>query len=96
MVTYDSGPYCRHYSDPSECEDVCSWCGHRCADHQFGIPQQGKPIKHERSAPHILLESTGTTWKGGGCDECSCEDYREGLASWEEEEQADFIQKRDA
>lgn len=30
---YDSGPYCRHYYDPSDCEEVCAGCGHRCAVH---------------------------------------------------------------
>lgn len=27
-----SGPFCQHYGDPSDCDEVCS-CGHRCALH---------------------------------------------------------------
>lgn len=29
---YDSGPYCRHWSDPVDCEERCV-CGHRCGQH---------------------------------------------------------------
>lgn len=32
---YDSGPFCRHWSDPSECDKVCATCGHRCIDHRL-------------------------------------------------------------
>ena len=28
---YDSGPFCRHFSDPDECDLVCAECGHGCA-----------------------------------------------------------------
>jgi len=33
---YDSGPFCRHWSDPSDCEEVCAACGHHCRDHDLG------------------------------------------------------------
>ena len=33
---YDTGPFCRHWRDPGDCEDKCAACGHRCADHRFG------------------------------------------------------------
>lgn len=32
---YETGPFCRHWSDPSDCEEVCSNCGHGCMDHDF-------------------------------------------------------------
>lgn len=33
---YDSGPFCRHWDDPSECGERCLSCQHRCVDHEFG------------------------------------------------------------
>lgn len=30
---YESGPFCRHYSDPSDCQETCAHCGHRCKWH---------------------------------------------------------------
>ena len=30
---YNSGPFCRHWSDPSDCEEVCL-CDHRCGRHE--------------------------------------------------------------
>ena len=37
---YDSGPYCRHYADPSGCDQICDrpGCGHRCAEHDYFNP----------------------------------------------------------
>lgn len=32
-MTAESGPFCRHYSDPGDCEAVCSSCGHTCRNH---------------------------------------------------------------
>ena len=32
---YETGPFCRHYGDPVECEHVCV-CGHRCPQHYSG------------------------------------------------------------
>lgn len=29
----ESGPFCRHWGDPSDCEEKCWWCGHRCNQH---------------------------------------------------------------
>lgn len=28
-----SGPYCRHWSDPSNCEEICARCDHSCSAH---------------------------------------------------------------
>jgi hypothetical protein len=30
---YESGPFCRHWGDPSDCPIVCLGCGHRCSHH---------------------------------------------------------------
>ena len=32
---YDSGPFCRHWGDPSDCEEKCGSCGHGCAWHWY-------------------------------------------------------------
>lgn len=29
----DSGPYCKHWSDPDDCRVVCATCGHSCCEH---------------------------------------------------------------
>lgn len=29
---YETGPFCRHWGDPSECEKLCK-CGHQCHEH---------------------------------------------------------------
>ena len=33
---YESGPFCRHWYDPAECEEKCANCGHRCFSHGYG------------------------------------------------------------
>lgn len=33
---YETGPFCRHWSDPADCAEVCQACGHRCGVHDFG------------------------------------------------------------
>lgn len=30
---YESGPFCRHWGDPDDCDEVCKTCGHRCTRH---------------------------------------------------------------
>jgi hypothetical protein len=30
---YESGPFCRHWSDPSYCAHECARCGHECNAH---------------------------------------------------------------
>jgi hypothetical protein len=30
---YESGPFCRHWSDPADCDEVCARCGHPCRQH---------------------------------------------------------------
>ena len=29
---FDTGPFCRHWSDPSDCDEMCV-CGHECHNH---------------------------------------------------------------
>lgn len=33
---YESGPFCKHWGDPSDCEEVCARCGHPCCAHGAG------------------------------------------------------------
>lgn len=30
---YDSGPFCRHWSDPADCDRECTTCKHPCSEH---------------------------------------------------------------
>jgi hypothetical protein len=32
---YESGPFCFHWSDPSDCDELCR-CGHKCCKHLSG------------------------------------------------------------
>jgi hypothetical protein len=35
---YQSGPFCRHWSDPADCDILCATCGHKCHQHEFEAP----------------------------------------------------------
>lgn len=35
---YETGPFCRHFSDPADCDIKCASCGHRCTQHDFESP----------------------------------------------------------
>ena len=37
-VEYDSGPFCRHWHDPADCDVKCVRCGHACMEHSFDEP----------------------------------------------------------
>ncbi len=30
---YESGPYCKHWMESWECEEICKTCGHQCGRH---------------------------------------------------------------
>jgi len=30
---YESGPFCRHFGDPTDCDEKCARCGKTCASH---------------------------------------------------------------
>jgi len=32
---YQTGPFCRHWSDPADCNIECAACGHRCCRHDI-------------------------------------------------------------
>ena len=34
---YETGPFCRHYSDPCDCKEPCERCGHECRAHGAGV-----------------------------------------------------------
>lgn len=38
---WDSGPYCRHWGDPSDCGSECATCGHQCCQHGQGCIVDG-------------------------------------------------------
>jgi len=44
----ESGPFCRHYGDPADCDILCARCGHRCARHEQG----GDDESECRGAPY--------------------------------------------
>jgi len=33
---YGSGPFCRHWGDLSDCDELCNACGHKCREHDYG------------------------------------------------------------
>jgi len=37
---HESGPFCRHWGDPADCDVLCKKCGHRCVDHDFSRPSE--------------------------------------------------------
>jgi len=32
---YETGPFCRHWADPNDCDELCKTCGHKCDEHNF-------------------------------------------------------------
>ncbi len=36
-LDYESGPFCRHWGDPSDCTEVCV-CSHTCTQHDYAVP----------------------------------------------------------
>ena len=39
---YDTGPFCRHYGDPTYCDHLCGRCGHKCSEHDQDGEASGK------------------------------------------------------
>jgi hypothetical protein len=31
---YETGPFCRHWGDPVDCDIKCANCGHGCTQHE--------------------------------------------------------------
>jgi hypothetical protein len=57
----ESGPYCRHYRDPADCDITCVRCGHPCCLHE---QPDGDGDGACRGEPHAD-------------DECPCEAWVE-------------------
>lgn len=34
---YETGPFCIHWSDPWDCEEPCTRCGHECKKHSYWV-----------------------------------------------------------
>jgi hypothetical protein len=32
---YESGPFCQHWGDPSDCDNECQRCKHKCSEHSM-------------------------------------------------------------
>lgn len=37
---YGTGPFCRHWLDPSDCYVNCANCGHGCSRHSYEQPTE--------------------------------------------------------
>lgn len=61
---YESGPFCQHYSDPSECEEVCATCKHECRQHD-----------NYHSDPGEQYCKATLGYKDEEAVYCSCEDF---------------------
>lgn len=70
---YETGPFCRHWSDPSDCELNCV-CGHRCAEHDFSEPaacMECPCAEYEQKCEHPSKRKYGNgPWV---CTECGKE-----------------------
>lgn len=40
-VGFESGPFCRHWSEAGYCGEICAACGHRCSSHVEGCSEDG-------------------------------------------------------
>ena len=40
MDDCDSGPFCQHWGDPSDCDEMCK-CGHQCCQHDLWDDDHG-------------------------------------------------------
>jgi hypothetical protein len=48
---YDTGPFCQHWSDPSDCEEKCARCGLECRRH--GATRCQKVISEKDSSEKL-------------------------------------------
>ncbi len=58
----DSGPYCQHWGDPSDCDEVCVGCQHKCCEHR---DDECSGAVHGFSVTGSLIDM-----------ECDCEEFR--------------------
>ena len=61
---HDTGPFCRHFSDPSDCEITCQACGHLCRNHGYGPEACGDCECPKWSEACRTCEGTGFTERG--------------------------------
>lgn len=59
---YDSGPFCRHWSDPADCKELCGRCGHGCIEHAYddgdrSCNVEGCPCKEWSDGPPSGIDS---------------------------------------
>ena len=38
--SYETGPFCRHWCVPSDCDVICARCGHKCTEHDVDTPSE--------------------------------------------------------
>jgi hypothetical protein len=43
---YETGPFCRHFGDPADCDRPCERCGHACREHGAGVDDE-YPCSHD-------------------------------------------------
>jgi hypothetical protein len=55
---YDTGPFCRHYADPTDCDHKCLRCNHECHEHDQDMSGSGK-CNHDDCECHDWLEEDG-------------------------------------
>jgi hypothetical protein len=60
---YDSGPFCWHWSDPSDCDEECldPNCKHRCGEHRPECSVEGCPcegIWYERNGEVVKVKDS--------------------------------------
>lgn len=48
---YETGPFCRHFGDPSDCDELCERCGHKCHEHGAGVDND-EPCSHDGCICH--------------------------------------------
>ena len=52
----ESGPYCRHWDEPSECVRRCAKCGKECRIHGGGACEWKEEVFPSKSVERRILE----------------------------------------
>ena len=56
---YDTGPFCRHYADPADCDIKCLRCNHECHEHDQDVVSGDGKCNHDSCECHDWLEKDG-------------------------------------
>ena len=62
----ESGPFCRHWGDPADCDEKCATCGHECCEHDQsgdGEPSECNHFTNNEETNEPI--------------DCECENYTE-------------------